>query len=188
MALYMLRADIGENSFPMLLRQGSERLRSIEELLKEHKDRRAQLDTIQARIEAYRIALMNPEIRNSVYYVSPGASLGMPRNDSNGSLIEKAVMTEEAICEGLRSLISTEESRAAHIKGKVEPVEIALAALTAKQRFVVECRYFDELDWRDTEKNYNDKFSSKDDYISEHGLKKIKDKALSRLENILFCR
>jgi hypothetical protein len=87
---------------------GSEILRTIEKVLREHKEKKAQLEIIQARIEAYQIALTNPDVRNTVYYASPW-SIGMPKNESTGSMVEKSVMTEEKICEALRSLITTDE-------------------------------------------------------------------------------
>lgn len=159
----------------------------ITEILKEYKWKKSLVDTTLARIKAYKNVIDNPELISEWSWSESGKELGMPgaplRNTS--SPIEKQVCQQELTVEILRQWIKEDESRIFRAKTEVEQVEKALEGLTLQQKYVVECKYFERMNWREIEININDHFRQQNN-ITESGLRKINAEALQQLEVVLY--
>lgn len=65
-----------------------------------------------------------------------------------------------------------------------EQIDIALGALTMQQRFIIECKYINNMYWRDIEIVFNERFKERN-YITVSGLRKMAPGALRLLADIL---
>jgi len=80
--------------------------------------------------------------------------------------------------------ISEEQSRIFHTRLEVTQIESALNALTQQERFIIECKYFEGMNWRSIEVNVNTKYREAN-YITEAGIRKINSKALDKIKIVL---
>lgn len=157
----------------------------IEKVLKEYKTKKAFVETTLARIEGYRYALNNPDTWGKEY-ISPSREIGMPgaptRNIS--SPVERLVIDKELDEETIKQWISDDESRVFPIKLEVEQIENAMKCLTKQEKYIVECKYFDNMFWRDIEISFNSHLRQQN-YVSYEWLKKLNKEALQKLSPIL---
>jgi hypothetical protein len=156
----------------------------LDKILKTYKKKKSYVETTIARIEAYKYALEHPEIRYNEYCIS-SKELGMPRGSgTGGSPIEKFVVSTEKMNELLKQWIEEDESRMFPLKLEVNQIESAMMYLTGQEKYVIECKYFEGMLWKDIEINVNREYRQQN-YITESGLKKINIRALNKLEEIL---
>lgn len=165
---------------------------NIENILRQYKEKKSKVDIALARIGAWEKALQNPGMIVSIVNADERI-LGMPKGSFNiTSPVERELckeeeseQTEEKIIETIKELIQTEQSRIYWLKLEIDTVTIALQALSVQERFVVECKYFERMTWREIEIEYNKKYTC----TTECTLKRKYKEIINKLEDITepFC-
>lgn len=161
----------------------------IEDRLKEYKEKSSTIETTLARIDVYKKAIDNPDSFTDIYSGStieigmPGGKGGKPISPVERTL-ENTEENREEIIETLREWIKEDSSRIYPLQIEREQVEGALNALTEQQRYIVERKYFENMIWKDIEKNLNDKFRQRN-FITDSGIKKINSKSVEIITKIL---
>lgn len=157
-------------------------IRVIEKALRDYKRKKSLIETTLLRIEQFKKAIEDPD---SFSHVLLGTSRepGMPRG-SGGSSVEIAISNKEKAIELLNEWIVDDSSRIYPYQIEKEQIDAAMGALTKQQRYIVECKYFEDMFWRDIEINFNDKFRGQN-YITYEGLKKINKESIELLTSIL---
>lgn len=158
-------------------------IKIIENALKDYKRKKSVIETTLARIENYKKAINDPESFTHIFLGSPREP-GMPRGTSNASSVEMTITDKEEAIETLRQWIKDDQSRIYPYQIEKEQIDGAMGALTTQERFIIECKYFENMFWRDIEINFNDKFRQQN-YITYEGLKKMNKEALELLARIL---
>lgn len=158
----------------------------IKKRLREFKKKKAAVDSTLARIETYKQFLQNENIELYTYVNCPD-NFGMPKApfSRGGSMVESAIFEKELDRELVQEWIKEDESRIFLLKLEVEQIEIAMKSLTAEQRFVIECKYFEGWIWRTIESAFNERFQKSREYISDRGLKFKNNEAIDILQEIL---
>lgn len=158
-------------------------IRIIETALRDYKRKRSVIETTLLRIDSFKEAIKDPD---SFTHVMLGASKepGMPRGSGGSSSVEIAISNKEKSIELLNEWINEDKSRIYPYQIEKEQIDAALGALTRQQRYIVECKYFEDMFWRDIEVVFNDMFRQKN-YITYEQLKKLNKDALDLLINIL---
>ena len=150
-------------------------------LLKEYKTKRAKVNSMLSRIDELSKLLLLDDLSEFSWY-SSGRELGMPRAAfrKGGGVVENIVIDESLTKEKVKDLISDSKARVFWINLEVETIEHSLRGLTEKERFIIENKYFECLNWRELEKVYNERFGVLEEiYITDQGLKKIINKVLN---------
>lgn len=159
-------------------------IKIIENALKDYKRKKSVIETTLARVENYKKAINDPESFTHIFLGS-SREPGMPRSTGkNVSSVELAITDKEEAIETLRQWIKDDQSRIYPYQIEKEQIDGALGALTIQERFIIECKYFENMFWRDIEINFNDKFRQQN-YITYEGLKKMNKEALELLARIL---
>ena len=158
-------------------------IKIIEKALRDYKRKKSVIETTLLRIETFKKAIENPE---SFEYVLLGTSRdpGMPRGNGGGSPVEIAISNKEKAKELLHEWIKDDKSKIYPYQIEKEQIDAALGALTKQQRFIVECKYFEDMFWRDIEINFNEKFRGQN-YITVEGIRKMNRQAIELLAMIL---
>lgn len=157
---------------------------NIENALKEYPRKKSLVETTEARIEAYKEMLNNPNIESFAMVLS-SREFGMPRSSiRTNSYIESLMIQKQVTTEGITELITTEKSRIWLVKMEIQQIELALKSLTKQEQYLIECKYFEDMFWRSIELSFNEKFRGQD-YITESGLRKKIKGALEQLAVIL---
>jgi len=160
-------------------------IRIIETALRDYKRKKSVIETTLLRIEQFKEALNDPDSFSSVF-IGTNKEPGMPRGNGGigGSTVEMSVGDKEEAVELLKEWINDDKSRIYPYQIEKEQIDAALGALTRQQRYIVECKYFEDMFWRDIEISFNDKFRQKN-YITYEQLKKLNKDSLDLLTNIL---
>lgn len=167
----------------------------IVERLKKYKENSSTIETTLARIETYEKALDNPEsythIRPSSQYnigIINGKG-GKPPSPVEQSLLSKEGNEEEVIA-NLKEWIKEDKSRIYPLQIEKEQIDGALNALTKEQRHILECKYFENMTWRNIEDDFNNEFKQRN-YITTEGIRKLNRQAFTLIIKILepyYCR
>ena len=156
----------------------------IEDRLKEYEGNKSIIETTLARVEVFKNAIDNPGSHDGLF-LKPSKEIGMPRGSNvNVSPVEDTVLTQEEEVELLKEWIKEEYSRIYPLQIEKEQIDIALNALTVQQRFIIKCKYFENMMWRDIEYDFNDKFRQKN-YITVEGLRIMNRGVLKTITKIL---
>ncbi len=161
----------------------------IEDRLKEYKENSSTIETTLARIKTYEKALEDPSSYTHIGF-STQSDMGSIKGKGGipSSPVESAVLKKEndemLIVENLKEWIKEDKSRVYPLQIEKEQIDGALNALTEQQRYIIECKYFENMMWRDIETNLNDKFRQQN-FITDSGIKKINTKSLEMIEKIL---
>ncbi|MCF6464185.1 hypothetical protein C3E89_12585 [Clostridium sp. Cult1] len=159
-------------------------MKVIERALRDYRRKKSVVETTLARIENYKEAISNPESFTHIFLGSP-IEPGMPKGTgSKVSPVEMAITDKEEAIETLRQWIKDDQSRIYPYQIELEQINGALGALTRQERFIIECKYFENMFWRDIEISFNDRFRQQN-YITYEGLKKMNKEALELLIRIL---
>nr|DAR08344.1 MAG TPA: Protein of unknown function (DUF722) [Caudoviricetes sp.] len=159
-------------------------IKIIENALKDYKRKKSVVETTLARIEQYKEALNNPDSFEYVFLGSPREP-GMPRGTGGmKSSVELAVEDKEKAVELLKEWINDDYSRIYPYQIELEQINGALNALTRQERFIIECKYFEGMFWRDIEISYNDRFRQQN-YITVEGIRKTNRQAIRLVARIL---
>lgn len=156
----------------------------IEVELRDFKRKKSVIETTLSRVEAYRQAIGNPE---SFSGIMPGNTreVGMPKGScSIGSEVEKIILDKEQAVTILTEWIKDDLSRIYPLQVEAEQIEGALGALNSQQRYIVQCKYIENMFWRDIEHGFNEKFKN-DNYIGYERLKKMNKEGLIEITKIL---
>lgn len=157
----------------------------IERALRDYRRKKSVIETTLARIKSYKDAINNPEEHRGLF-LGTSREPGMPtgKGYKPTSMVEHEVISDEKQVEILKQWIKDDSSRIYPLQIEKEQIDAAMGALTKQQRYIVECKYFEDMFWRDIEINFNDKFRGQN-YITYEGLKKINKEAIDLLTSIL---
>lgn len=159
----------------------------IKNALKNYRINKAKVESAYAQIEAWEKIRDDPNIEKYGYYTS-GREIGMPSSGRVVSQVEKEVFgveEERALSRELvQQWIDDEKSRIWLTEMEVNQIEIALKSITAIERYIVECQYFENMTWASIEINYNEKYGVKNP-VTEQTLKNNNSQALAKLSKIL---
>lgn len=160
-------------------------IKTLENALRSYKRKKSIIETTLLRIEAFKKAIEDPDSFSGVF-LGTSKEIGMPRGTNGGgsSSVELAVTDKEEAVELLYEWIKDDKSRIYPYQVEKEQIDGAMAALTAEERFIIECKYFENMFWSDIEISFNNKFRQKN-YITYEGLKKMNKEILSLLAGIL---
>ena len=158
----------------------------IEKILKDYKSKKSIVDTTNARIQAYTESINNPELIASWGYSLSNREVGMPgsplRNTS--SPIEREICDSELTIETIRDWITEDKSRIYKYKLQINIIDVSLKALTDQERYIVELKYFEKMNWNNIELSFNSQFKHKNDITSEQ-IRKLSTQALASLLEII---
>lgn len=157
--------------------------KTIEKALRDYKRKKSIIETTLLRIEQFKKAIEDPDSFRGVFLGTPREP-GMPRGTGGGSSVEIEITDKERAVELLQEWIKDDKSRIYPYQIELEQINGAMTALTIQERFIIECKYFENMFWNDIEINFNDKFRQKN-YITYEGLKKMNKEALGLLSDIL---
>lgn len=160
-------------------------IKTTENKLRALKKNQCIIKTTLERIEVYKRALNNPEEHKGIFQ-GTNREPGMPsgKGYKPTSPVEYEVLSEEKQADILKQWIKDEHSRIYPLQIEVEQLTGALNALTEQQRYIIECKYFENMIWRDIEMNYNDKYRQQN-YITFEGLKNKNRESLQTITRIL---
>jgi len=158
-------------------------IKTIESALKDYKRKKSVIETTLERIEVFKQAINNPEEFKGLF-LGVNKEPGMPRGTNHNSEVEIKVLTKEQEIELLKEWIKDDQSRIYLYQIELEQINGALNALTDQQRFIIECKYFEGMFWRDIEITFNDKFRQQN-YITYEGLKKMNKESIELMAEIL---
>ena len=158
-------------------------IKIIEDALRDYKRKQSVVETTLARIENYKEAINNPDSFTHIFLGS-SPEPGMPRGTGVGSSVEMVLKNKEKAIETLREWIKDDYSRIYPYQIELEQLTGALNALNKQQMFIIECKYFEGMFWREIEKGFNDKFREQN-YITGEGVRKINRQTLELLGKIV---
>jgi hypothetical protein len=159
----------------------------ITDALKKYRIKKAELDSTYARIAVYEQALKSNNLHILGYYTKQSPDAGMPRARRNISMVEAEYFATDTESQLTRELVDEwirEEHDRIYMKRiEVEQIEAAMNSLTKQERFIVECKYFDLMSWRDIEISY---FNTFKEPIIDKSLQAKNGQALTKLTLILM--
>lgn len=157
-------------------------IKKIETALREYRSKKSVIETTSARVEAYKNMIKDAEEVEVV--LTPQVEPGMPKSQNHGgSQQEYIILKGDAAVRQLQEWIKEENSRIYPLQLEIEQIEGALGALNRQERFVIECKYFERMIWRDIEFLVNDKFRQQN-YVTYDILKRENKKALETIHLI----
>jgi len=168
----------------------------LENVLKNYKKNKSVVEMAQARIDAWEAAIMNPEMILEVFSDDKSNSCWIGGGGyTKHSVVENEVMKKITRCEDesmkkekyveiLKEYIKREKSKAFMPKLEISQVESMLSSLTNQERYVVECKYFENMSWGEIEIKINEKYRQKN-YITTSGIRKINFMAIDKLIEVL---
>lgn len=162
--------------------------KTIEKALKDYKRKKYLVEASEERVEAWKHAIKNPEILESMFLNQNTSDAWIPgsqrsTNTVNSSSIEIELIKKEETIEKLLKLIEKEESKTFLLKLEVNQIDKSLLSLNDIEIFIIQCKYFEGMTWMDVERNVNEKFEDK--YITTSGLRKINCNTILKLNDIL---
>lgn len=161
----------------------------IENRLRVYKNITSTIETTRARIEIYRQSILNPDEFDEIY-IGTNIEMGMPKGKGGTpsspveAIIKNTEANREEITETIKEWIKEDNSRIYPLQIEAEQIKGALAALTKQQQFIIDCKYYEKMIWRDIENSFNKEFNQKQ-YVTTEGLRKLNKKSLEKLVEIL---
>ena len=160
---------------------------NIKDILKQYKEKKAKVKSTHARISAWERILNDPYIELYGYKIY-NREIGMPGSNSATSVVEREAFRDEETDELTRELleewIKEDRSRIALLEIEVEQIEKSLEGLTPWEKYIIECKYFENMYWCNIELSFNDNFKPKN-YIPSETLRNHHESAIIKLESIL---
>lgn len=144
----------------------------VEEGLRNYKKNKCRIESTLRRIEVYEELLKSGE--DIELFIGESKELGMPRSNTNSisSIVELRILSQEDQRETLKQWIKDDKSRIYPLQIEKEQIDGALNSLTEREKYIVECKNFEDMFWREIEISFNDKYRQQN-IISEEGLRKI---------------
>lgn len=144
-------------------------IKVVKRALKGYKTKKLAIETTLLRIERYKAAIDDPESFADL----------LPRPSCPADIGNK-----EKIIELLQGWVINDEYKIYPYQLELEQIDEALAALTTQERFIIECKYFKSMPWRDVEISLNDN-PIQNNYITTSGIRKIDRQSIILLSQIL---
>lgn len=161
--------------------------KAIEEALRDYKRKKSVIETTLERIEVFKDAINNPG-KHEGLFLGTNREPGMPPSGNGGgcnvSSVEYEILEEEEQKELLKEWIEDDQSRIYPYQIEIEQLDGALNALTKQERYIIECKYFEGMFWRDIEYSFNERFRQQN-YITVSGIRKMNSEALELMAKIL---
>ena len=151
--------------------------------LRDYKRKKSMIETTLERIEVFKKAINNPDKYRGLF-LGQNKEPGMPRGTSQGSEVEFKLLTKEQERELIKNWIKDDKSRIYPLQIELEQIDVAMNALTNQERYIIECKYFEGMIWRDIEISFNNKLRQKN-YITVAGIRKMNTESLKLLAKIL---
>jgi hypothetical protein len=159
----------------------------IEDTLRQYKKKRAFVNTTNARIELWQKILDDPDITKYRFYIC-GKEIGMPNTRNNSSPTENEAISNDMNDTLSRALVKEwleeDKSRLLFPEAEIQQLEMAIESLTEPEKFIIECKYFNNWFWRQIEYSYNDKFRQGNG-ITEERLKRINMEIIDKLDEMI---
>lgn len=155
----------------------------IENALREYKSKKSVIETSLARIEAYQKLINEHQDFFEVMLSSP-VEPGMPKSHNGGSSPEFTTLQKDEAIKQFKEWIKEEESRIYPLQLEIDQIGKALEALNRQERFVIECKFFEKMIWRDIENSVNENFKQKE-YITIRGLQHQVEASMKLITSIL---
>lgn len=155
----------------------------IENALREYKSKKSVIETSLARIEAYQKLINENQDLFEVMLSSP-VEPGMPKSHNGGSGPEFVTLKKEEAVKRFKEWINEEKSRIYPLQLEIEQIDGALRSLSKQERFLIECKYFEKMFWRDIEISVNKEFRQQN-YVTSRGLQKEERILIARITKIL---
>jgi len=156
---------------------------TIEKALRDYKRKKSVIETTLLRVETFKEAVKDPDSFTHIL-IGSTREIGMPKGSGCGSPVEEAIADKERAVELLREWIKDDLSRIYPYQIEIEQIDAALGALNKQQRYIVDCKYFEDMFWRDIEVKFNNQFRGHN-YITASGLRKLNSDAIIMLTDIL---
>lgn len=132
-------------------------MQNINKMLKRYLPNKAKISTIKERIKIWEEAINSDEL--AILDV-PETNFGMPKAKYRiSSPIEKEIEYKELDRKQIKELIKKEKSKLFGIEAEVKNLDIAFSVLPQKDIFLIECKYFENMNWCDIENAYNKKYN-----------------------------
>lgn len=157
----------------------------IKEALKKYRYKKARIETAYARIEGYEEILKIGNF-SMLQWNNNNDNFGMPKARNNISIIECEIISKDnnikITAELINQLIKNEKSRIWPLEQEIKQIDKALESLSKQDRYIVELKYMDNLDWRDVEISFFEQYRKN---LTDIRLKQIAAESLSKLNSIL---
>lgn len=161
----------------------------LEQRLHIYKREKAFLETTTQRIKRFQEILedVDEESLVLIFGTNNTIEIGMPKVQAISNPEEQAFIRKEVCKETIQKWIQDDKNRIALLKLEVEQIDLALKGLTIEEFYVIEKKYFEKWSWNKIEKGINGELRKdyNDSYIGESGLKKMNNRAITKLEIIL---
>lgn len=160
-------------------------IKTLEKALRDYMRKKAIIETTLERVKAYEEAIRQPELFRGLFLgtsIEPGMPTG--KGFKPTSPIEHEILEVESNSEEIKEWIKEDKSRIYPLQIEKEQIDMALSVLTKQQRYIIECKYFENMFWNDIEINFNNDFRSRN-FITTSGIKKMNNESLNILKDIL---
>lgn len=131
-------------------------LKDINTMLKNYMSNKAKIATINDRIETWNRAL---EDDTNIFEDVSESTLGLPHSNKITSPVESQAIQNEMNRKKVLEMIKTEKSKLFVLENEVRKLDIVFSILSEKEMFLIECRYFSNMNWQDIENSYNLKYN-----------------------------
>jgi len=160
---------------------------NIEKALKNYKENKGKIATVEERCQYWQECLdtMTDEEIVSEFIDRKTDTYGMPKSKNNNSPVESIIIIREVTKEMVKQWIADDKARIRSLKTEIKQIEIALSSLTEEEKYVLECKCIDQWKWIQVEIEFNEKYRKNGNEITTEQLKKIKLKALRKMNTII---
>lgn len=132
-------------------------MKDINRMLKNYINNKAKIATLSERINIWNKAL---EENENIFTNTPESTFGMPRAKNRlYSPVESEAIRNELNRKQAEELIKIAKSEKNLLEMEIRKLDIAFNILSPKEMFLIECKYYENLDWCDIEISYNKNFN-----------------------------
>lgn len=158
---------------------------NTKKILRNYKLKKTLLKTAEDRVTLYETMIEKPEIIEN-YYTKSNIENVLPKTFSGNksSIVEKTFDKRESKLEEVKKLIKKEKSNIYFLKQELNQIDKAMEALSQEEKYIVECKYIENMLWAKVEFKFNEKFRD-DDYITISGIRKVSNKAIEKIDKII---
>lgn len=156
-------------------------IKELEDMLRDYKSKKSELEIIEARIVEYEEIIKDPS--KYATYIKSYWNIGIKVTGGLLNGLDEKVMSNEEMQNRLEEWIDHDKSLAFGIRSQVKRVEILLNSLNDEDRYIIDLKYIEKLGWEDIERNYNE--FRRDKGLTISGLKKKNSSILRYLLNII---
>jgi hypothetical protein len=155
-------------------------LKDITIKIENYKDNKEYIEVAKERIELWVVALNSTDEDElwKLFDSSESVDLGMPKAKYKlSSPIESELIKKEITREQVKTWIQREQEKLDSTRKEVYSLERAFKQLKDDEMFLVECKCWDKMKWKDIVSSYEIKYNKKiDDTVLRRRLVRIKEK------------